>query len=177
MAKFRNDVEANAGGQFLKLKDKESVYVIFMGDPYEYYCVWNNGASSPVPEGTSKAKFRFRINAVVKEADGSYVPKIFEQGPTIYNTLKDFNHEYDGLDTVIIKITRKGSSMNDTEYQLVPLRQEIPPATRAKLGKLTLLALEHEGKAPQKSNGVADNYFDGEPGPHASDQYGDELPF
>lgn len=170
MAKFRDNVETGGGGEFIRLKDKESVYVIFMGEPYEFLSLWKDGTYQSVPEGTPKGKFRFRMNAVVKEADGTYAPKIFEQGATIYNTLKVLNDEYQGLDTVIVKITRQGSSMNDTEYQILPLRQEIPPATRSALSKIKLLKLEH-GKQP--SNSVDPSF--GKPPEEFQDDA--ELPF
>ncbi len=174
MARFRNDVETSSGGQqFLKLKDKESQYVIFMGEPYEFFNVWANGKPSVVEEGSPGAKFRFRMNAVIKTAAGTYEPRIFENGSIVYNMLKALNDEYGGLDTVIVKVTRKGSTMNDTEYLLMPLRQEIPPATKAALAKLTLLNLEHEDK-PQKGNGAAESYFDGDPGPTIDEE---ALPF
>ena len=170
MAKFRDNVETGQGGQFLKLRDKESAYVIFMGDPYEFFQTFDQlkMRATVVPEGTPKAQFRFRMNAVIKAEGGGYEAKIFENGATVYNMLKVLNDEYGGLDTVIVKITRKGTGL-ETEYQLVPLRQEIPPATKAILAKLPLLSLEHE----QKSSPGAANEF-GEP---PAEAYADELPF
>lgn len=158
MAKFRDNVDTGSGGEFIRLKDKESIYVIFMGEPYEFLSVWKDNKYQPVPEGTPKGKFRFRMNAIVKENDGTYSPKIFEQGATIYNTLKVLNDEYKGLETVIVKITRQGSTMNDTEYQLLPLRQEIPATTKVALEKIKLLKLEHD---TPEANGAAHSF--GEP--------------
>lgn len=171
MAKFRDNVETGGGGEFIKLKDKEFVHVIFMGEPYEYSCVWKDNKYQKVPDDTPKAKFRFRMNAVVKENNGEYVPKIFEQGATVYNMLKALNDEYQGLESVIIKITRSGSAMNDTEYSLLPLRQEVPATTKAVLAKLTLLKLEHDTNS--QANG-ADHGF-GEPPPDFSKF--EEIPF
>jgi len=172
MAKFRENVETGQGGQFLKLKDGESQYVIFMGEPYEFYQVFDQAKmkANIVPEGTPKASFRFRMNAVIKVGQ-NYEVRIFENGATVYNMLKTLNDEYGGIETVIIKITRKGT-MLDTEYQLVPLRQEIPQATRQVLSKLKLLTLEHEVKA--QGNG-ADHDFG--PMPEVEHQAHDELPF
>lgn len=176
MAKFRDNVETGQGGQFLKLKDKESQYVIFLGDPYEFFQTFDQAKmkATVVPEGTPKAAFRFRMNAVIKNADGKYEARIFENGATVYNMLKTLNQEYGGLDTVIVKITRQGTGL-ETEYQLVPLRQEIPPATKAQLAKLKLLKLEHEAPVPMPTE--HEHGFSDAPPPDHFDQSHDELPF
>ena len=146
--KWRDNVEVGSGGSFLRLKDGESQYVIFMGELYEFFQTFDQTKmkATVVPEGTHKAQFRFRINAVIKVSPDKYEPRIFENGATVYNTLKELDTEYDGLESVIIKLTRKGVGL-DTEYQLIPLRQEISPQTKALLAKLPLLKLQHEVKA------------------------------
>src|ERR1700676_1785789 len=114
---FKDESQIPQGGSenFIKLKDKESITGVFVGEPYDFSVLWGNKKSEVVPEGTPNAKFRFRINFVVK-ANTGYVAKIFEQGPGIYKRLIKLNSEFQGLDTVVVKISRLGSTMNDTEY-------------------------------------------------------------
>lgn len=147
--KFRNDIPESGGGSknFLKLKDKESVSGIFLGDLHEYFVVWEGQKSRVVPEGTDGAKFRFRVNFVVKESS-VYVPKIFEQGLTVYRQLAELNEEY-GLEQIVIKITRNGTG-TDTTYSLLPLlKQAISPETAKYLQTLELLPLESKAPSAQ----------------------------
>jgi len=151
--KFKNQDELpETGGSknFLKLKDKESVQGIFRGDLYEFYILWENGKSTVVDENTSGAKFRFRVNFVMKEGS-SYVPKIFEQGLTVYNQLRELHDEY-GLDEIIVKITRNGTG-TDTTYSVLPLlKQQISSATMDYLSKMSLLPLEHNQNIPNHAD-------------------------
>jgi hypothetical protein len=138
--KFRTDLPESGGSKnFLKLKDKESISGIFMGDLHEFFVLWEAGKSREVPEGTPGAKFRFRINLVVKEG-AVYVPKIFEQGSVVYKDLAAIHEEYP-LDTIVVKITRNGTG-TDTTYNLLPLlKQAITKETAAHLKTIELLPL------------------------------------
>lgn len=158
--KFRDDVpEAGGGGQFLKLKDKESVYGVFLGELYEFFTVWKDGKSQVASETTPKSAFRFRINFVVKEGN-EYVAKIFENGATVYHDMKGLHEEYD-LEKIVVKMTRNGAGL-DTTYSLVPILK-IPVSAEVK--KVALQALEHNEPPAKKS--------DGTPMPTADD----EIPF
>lgn len=150
--KFRTDIPEGGGSKnFLKLKDKESVSGIFMGDLHEFYVEWEAGKSRVVPEGAPGAKFRFRVNFVVKEGS-VYVPKIFEQGLTVYRDLAAIHEEYP-LDSIVVKITRNGTG-TDTTYNLLPLlKQAITKETAAHLKTIELLPLESQAKS---ANGHAD---------------------
>lgn len=138
--KFRRDLPEQASGDFLKLKDQESVTGIFRGEAYTYFVKWEGKKATIVPEGTQGAKFRFRINFVVKDGT-TYVPKIFEQGQTVYETMAELHDEYN-LETTVVKITRKGIELK-TEYTLMPLlKHEIPMETMNYLDKMKLLSLD-----------------------------------
>lgn len=141
---FRKDLPESGGSKnFLKLKDKESVSGIFMGDLHEFFVMWENGKSRVVSEGEDGAKFRFRVNFVVKEG-AVYVPKIFEQGLTVYRQLSELNDEY-GLDAIVVKITRNGIG-TDTAYSLLPLlKQTITKEVATHLKTVELLPLESHG--------------------------------
>lgn len=116
--KFREDLPDSGGGSFLKLKDRESVTGVFLGDVHEFFTLWQDGKSMIVPEGTPKAAFRFRINFIVKSGDG-YAAKIFENGATVYRDLGALHEEYN-LETVAVKLTRNGVGL-ETTYSLMPL--------------------------------------------------------
>jgi hypothetical protein len=151
----------NGSGNFLKLKDGESVQVVFRGNPYEFYVQWENGKATQCNAGARDAKFRFRINAVVSE-NGVMVAKIFEQGAVVYNDLKELHAEY-GLETTKIKIKRNGSG-TDTTYQILPLKGDL---TKEQVEKLQAVKLHDLApKAPQP-----------EPSPLPPFDSDDEIPF
>lgn len=149
--RFRTDDELpETGGSknFVKLKDKESIEGIFRGDIHEFFVLWENGKSKEVTEGTPEAKFRFRINFVIKEG-AVYVPKIFEQGLTVYNQLRELNNEY-GLDGIVVKVTRNGTG-TDTTYSTLPLlKKALTKETLAHLETMELLPLTSQTKPAQE---------------------------
>lgn len=153
--KFRDDLPDSGGGSFLRLKDKESIVGVFVGDLHEFFTLWKDKVSTIVPEGTSKASFRFRVNFVIKEGDG-YVAKIFEQGKTVYKQLLEINKEYP-LETIAVKITRQGSGVSDTEYFFMPMLKT--PVSEA-VYKVQLLQLDKDKAAEP----VADQGFSEEMG-------------
>lgn len=140
---FRKDLPESGSKNYLKLKDKESISGIFMGELHEFFILWENKKSREVTEGTPDAKFRFRVNFVTKEG-AVYVPKIFEQGSIVYRQLAELHEEYD-LEKTVVKITRNGTG-TDTTYSLLPLlKQVVTKDVADHLKQIELLPLE--GKA------------------------------
>lgn len=138
------------GGKFLKIGDGESVVGILRGTVLDYYVIWNpDKTSTIVPEGTPKAKFRFKVNFVTWDQEGNLEAKILEQGSTVYKALKELSQDYD-LEKTAIKIKRTGSGQNNTEYSIVPLPK--PPSEKMleALKNLELLSLENESAAVTK---------------------------
>jgi hypothetical protein len=142
MLKF--DMEPKSGnGNFIRLDDGDSVTGILAGEVRTFYSLFVDGKSEEVPEDTPKAKFRFRVNIVVKEEDGTLVPKLFEQGANVYRAFKELAQDYD-LEQTLVKIKRTGSKMSDTKYSVLPLPTKIAPETFEKLAVIQLLPLESE---------------------------------
>lgn len=142
--KFRAEpkVAGEGGGNFLRLKDGESVKGILQGEPYEFRTLWSGGRPQVVAEGTPKSSFRFRMNIVIKEND-KYVMKIWEQGAIVYNTLKGFSEEYD-LEKTVLKVTRQGSTKDNTDYAIVPLPGGVDAKLQGEISKLTLHELKEK---------------------------------
>jgi hypothetical protein len=141
--KFRTDLPVSGGGDYVKLKDKESITGIFYGEPYDFFAVWEGGAPKEVASDAPGAKFRFRINFIVK--DGSaYVVKIFENSKTVYEQLGLLHAEYD-LEKTVVKITRSGTEKNTT-YNILPLRDPVSPETEKVLKTLKLNEFGHKAK-------------------------------
>lgn len=145
---FRSNPSTGSNANYLKLKDQESVVLALRGDPHEYYVTWENSKSTEVPEGTPKAQFRFRINVVMKE-NGAMVSKIWEQGATIYNQLKELHQEYD-LEKTMLKVKRDGVGM-DTAYSILPMRQELTPEQQKSIASVPLQDLAPKSKEPELS--------------------------
>ena len=154
--KFRELPENGGPKNFIKLKDKESIEGICMGDIHEFSVLWENGKSRIVPEGTPKAGFRFRINFITKEGS-VYVAKILEQSATVYRTLGELHDEYD-LSTIVVRITRNGTG-TDTTYSVLPLLKK----------QLTKEILEHLKTVPL-------NELSTDSAPKGVDS-GEEIPF
>lgn len=113
----------------LKLKAGESVKGVFRGDPYEFKQHWEGGKPTlclglgmcPKCEtGENKALFRFHINIIVKE-NGESVAKVWEQGWTVFLALKALHEGGYDLEKYLMKISRTGSTKNDTVYSIVPV--------------------------------------------------------
>lgn len=117
--KFNSNPSVGSSGDFLKLKDGESVVGVFRGDILEYHCKWNGSKSVKCDAEEKGAKFRFRINFVTKQGD-ALKSVLWEQGAQVYNDLKALNGDYP-LEQFFMKITRKGAGMNDTEYHILPV--------------------------------------------------------
>lgn len=171
--KFNSEIldrDESGGGKssFVKLKDKEFIDGIFMGSIREFHSIWTDGKTSEVPKGTPGSSFRFRVNFMVKEGT-VYTPKMFEQGLTVYRDLAQINNVYP-LETIVIRITRNGSTKSDTSYNLLPLLMKpIPPETLAHLKTIPLLPLEAKKEEAAVGRAPVKNYA---PGADAND-----LPF
>lgn len=138
-----------SGNMFLKLKDGESVKVILRGDPYEFYSKWENGKSILSDESDRDARFRFRMNVVVREGN-SYVAKIWEQGPTAYNTLKELIDSGYDLEKTILNIKRIGQELNTT-YSILPTKFEVTKEIEKEISKLDSHYLGHDVESGSKA--------------------------
>jgi hypothetical protein len=128
--KFQEERDGD-GKPRVKLKDKESIYGVLRGDPYEFRQHWVGNRSQICPgEGCEqcaagvKASFRFRLNLVSKEGD-KWTAKVLEQGWKVYEQLRSLNSECT-LDETLIKITRSGSGQNDTTYTVIAIPKPVP---------------------------------------------------
>lgn len=163
--KFK-DTPKKTNLSFLKLKDGESAIGVFKGDPYEFYEIYQQGV---VPAGTKGASFRFRINFITREG-ASYVAKVFQNGVTVYKTLKYLNEEYDGLENVVVKISRTGSTKDDTIYHVLPL----PPKQQPTEDGWTLInEVELQDLSEGEKKSIKEPDFDQTPMPNEHD----EIPF
>lgn len=185
-----NFPDHESGGEtkpFVKLKDKESIKLILTGDPKIFHTHWVGATTSICPgrdvcdvcAGGQKNTFRVRWNAYVN-VDGAYVAKVFEQGWTMYNQLKDLNVEYP-LEKTVIKISRSGSGKNDTTYSVFPVPNgTVTPELQSKLAKVPLVDLSpypKEGalKSEPATNGAHSNARSDGPPEHAFTE--DDIPF
>jgi hypothetical protein len=136
---------------FLKLNDREEVSGFFRGEIYSFRRHWHEGRGvectgndCPIcaiaPE--NKPASRYRINFVTSK-DGQWIPKIFEFGNEIYDSLVDKDKKYDLLKTAV-EITRRGLKTN-TKYEILPLvNYPVTKEIEAKLKNVTLLPLSSE---------------------------------
>lgn len=146
------DVQAPESGSknFLKLKDGESVKVIFCGEMHHFYQKWFNGKPALTDNKDPDGKIRFRNNVACTDANGEVVMKLFDFSWSVFEKIKEINEEWNGIETVKIKITRNGIG-TETEYHLTPLREPLSPSVLNLIKSLPLLPLEKKGSAPKNS--------------------------
>lgn len=134
---------------YLKIKDGESVTGILRGELYKYYQIGFGQTAQIV--GPGEGKERFRHNFVVKEADGTYVAKVWEFGPKIYDILSALDVSGWELANTILTISRTGSTKENTKYTVTPNKKE-PTATALKeIDKLELNNLGPKEQGPLKN--------------------------
>lgn len=186
---LNDNPETGSGGTFLKIADGKSVKGVFRGGTRSFYVHWLNNRTVPCTGDDEHCKagknqtYRFVINFVVNEG-GTFVPKLWEQGATVYQQLKQLNKDYP-LESAIMKITRVGTG-TDTSYSILPdPNWKIPPGLEARLAKVKLQPLEE--KQPESAPPPNDDsgWGSGDPGPQ--DQVGsgrqgqafteDDIPF
>jgi hypothetical protein len=114
-------MEFKAGGQgggsnpnIIFLKASESVVGVLRGNPHEFERAFKPG---------EKARFTFRINIVTK-VNGQWDSKIIQGGWKLYRQLKELNESGWNLEECYTKISRQGSSQNDTVYSATPSPQK-----------------------------------------------------
>ncbi len=120
----------NGGGikGLIKLKGGESVTGVLRGDPYEFEHAFKPG---------DKAKFRFRLNMVVME-NGALQAKVLEGGWKLYQSLKQLNEAGWDLEKTYTKISRIGTTMNDTVYSATVTPTPVPQGTLDKVAAVPL---------------------------------------
>lgn len=148
--RFRDDVEVSGPSNYIRFKDGEAVYGILRGDPVEYYELWDQSKNKTiVPAGTHGAKFKFKMNMIIKEGT-SYVAKILDAGASIYSQLRALHEEWgDELENTVIVIRRDGSGL-DTEYSVnpAPPKQQVTPES---LEFIRTIELNDLGEAAQEA--------------------------
>jgi hypothetical protein len=167
--KFPKKESEGSSALFFKLKDGDIKTGVLRGEVFEYAALWKDRRSVVVPVGTPGSKCRYRINIVVHE-EGKFLAKIWEFSQTICNQLAALAEEYD-MSITKIKISRKGSTIQDTEYSIIPTKDQLSAAQIKLIGEVPLNILEHkdvqEKSLPPPSND-SDSF---------TDANFDEIPF
>lgn len=165
--KFKDNVESGADSKhFLKLKNhKDSAVGVFCGDPFEFKQHWmGNRSQVCVGNGCdlcakgNRPSFRFRVNFVIKE-NNIPVSKIWEQGSTVYGQLRVLNEQYP-LEKNFMKITRNGTTKDDTSYSILPIPNGAVNAEQKKmLGSVQLHDLQNF-EAAKEDTASDSHHFD-----------------
>lgn len=174
---------------FIRLKnDKQSVVGVFRGDPFDYKTHWISnrtqtckGSNCSYCANGNKPQFKFLVNFVIYE-NNQYMVKIFEQGWTVYESMKALNEDFD-LEKTIVKITRRGTGRDNTTYSILPIpgNPRLTPERERMIAALSLYDLkeliypenpnqknEHNEQQNAHSFGNDGGYFGQEP------QYSDD---
>jgi hypothetical protein len=149
------------GKNFVKLKDGESTHLILRGEVFVFRQHWKGNRTTPCTDNKEtcadcqagvKSTFRFRVNAITKEGDKNIV-KVWEQSWTVYQNIEELSREMD-LEITPIKVVRRGSTMNDTSYTLIPSvalsKEQQERLSDMKLFDLPLLDKELQGLSDSK---------------------------
>lgn len=161
------DVQAPAGSaNFLKIKDKESIRGVFVGDMHHYHMKWQSGKSVLCDEKDADGKIRFKCNFVYHDAaSDQLVTKIWEFPYSVFEQLKAINEDYP-LEKTKVKITRNGTGQ-DTSYMILPLVGEKDKLTQNQIDGINNMPMHDlKKKGETTSNGAP-------PMPSAND----DIPF
>ncbi len=115
----------------IRLKGGESVQGILRGDPYEFEHAFKPG---------DKPKFRFKINMVLME-NKAMVCKILSGGWKLYDQLVQLDKAGWKLDQIFMRVSRQGTTINDTVYSATPVPTPPSPETLATVAKMPLREL------------------------------------
>lgn len=142
----------DAGGPNLYVKVKAGVPVTFTpcGEIYEFFSVF--GTRGPVLPSTPGARIRYKMNVATSDDGGrSFKMLILEFGKSIYDQLYEISQVCDVTATKL-RLSRKGTTREDTEYTLLPMIKE--PLSPSMLNLIEGLELNTLDKvaAPQEYN-------------------------
>lgn len=137
---FSNGKSDDGGpSPFLKMKDGDVVRGVVAGDIHETYQKWVGGKAAECAPDEPGASIRFKVNLITDE-NGGLVAKIWGFGILVYNQLKDINDEYP-LETTKIKVSRQGSTKDNTSYTILPLVSAKDKLTDKQLEKIKSIDL------------------------------------
>ena len=154
--KAKEESEKADDSIFIKLKDGQAVSGVFAGDPYIFYSIFKD--PKEYQEKVKGSSLKFKVNFVIKNQDGSFALKIFQQGNTFLKDLLEMREEY-GLDYVY-KIKRKGTGKDDTKYHILPVKP-LDDGQKQDISNLDLLDLVKKDKPADETPPPAE---DGDPG-------------
>lgn len=136
--RVKKETSGVPNGSFLRIKDGGSVTVLVLGEPHTYNAMWNG--KSYVECGEDEGSFRFKVNVAVQDEDGNWVCKIWESAGYVYDNLVALSEDYD-LNSTLIKVSRRGSTAQDTTYTIIPSPKQPPKAGLEKLKNIPTLKL------------------------------------
>lgn len=119
--KSSNDKNGQAKGTktFLQIKDGDTIKAVFVGDSVKYYSKWENKKELSSPTLLDGYSERYKSNVIVNE-NGELTTKIWSFSGATRDKLADIDSTYP-LDQTLVKITRTGSSKEDTDYKVLAL--------------------------------------------------------
>jgi hypothetical protein len=163
--------EGGATGMFLRFAPGETKRLVLAGEISECYKKWVGGKGIECAPDDPEAGLRFKVNAIVDE-DGALVAKVWEFGITIYRDLAAVHSEYPLTETKI-KVTREGSTKDDTTYTILPLLNAKDKLNDKQLEKIAAIQLHDlEPVKPLKATERLKNHA-----PGAEDDGGSDIPF
>ena len=149
--KFNAKAWGPSNPNFIKLKGGESVTGVLRGEPIEY--------EEPFKAG-DKPRFQFQLNIVVKE-NQALSAKILRGGWKLYEQLRHLAEAGWEMEKVYMKISRTGTTQNDTVYSATPSPVPVPQATLDQVAQVKLHELIIPGNEQHAQPQPGD--FDGPP--------------
>ncbi len=114
---FDENIEKGPG-EFVHLKDGDAVIGVVQGDVKVFWSRWVDKKTEECSKEDEGARMRFKVNIFNKEL-GRF--QLLEQGPGLYGDFKDLQATGYDMQRTWVRLSRKGSTKNDTEYTLLTL--------------------------------------------------------
>lgn len=128
---------------YLKIKDGQSIGVVFRGAAHEFWQIWPFGGEKQVfSKKTPGSSSKFRMNVIVHEG-GKFVAKLWEFPPKVYDQIVSLQDDFP-LHSTKFKVTRHGSDKSTT-YTIFPsLKEPLTEKALKEIGAVPLNMLEDQ---------------------------------
>ena len=134
--------EESGGGLFLQLKDRDIKQVVVMGEPVHFFQIFGDKTNKEYATKVPNSSFRFKVQVV--EIHGSNLEgKLWSGGKTIFERLVYLHQNMDGIHNKILTVARKGSTKDDTVYN-IDIKTTLPPEKVEQIKAIKLPPMERK---------------------------------
>lgn len=134
-----------SGGLYLQLNDGDKKQIIVCGEPQHFYQIFQDKKEYTTQVPGSSFKFKVQI---VEIEDGKMQGKLWSQGAKAFKRLAYLNEEFGGIQDKVLLVARKGSTKDNTEYN-IDIRSTLTQEQQERIKGVKLPEMERKEALPQ----------------------------